>query len=174
MPNLPGVLIAALSVVIAVGALVLALRRLSRRGGLGEVDTAPEDPGAPLAEAEGLYLATTVAGAPLERARIPELLFRSRAVLRVHERGVRLQRRDGVEAWIPAERITGAGVGTYTIDRAVEAGGLTVLGWMIGGTAVESSIRLDGHAEAVIEAVERIRVAPASAFPESPGTEERS
>lgn len=162
MPNLPGVVIAIASVPVIVVVLVLAIRALGRRDGLGALPTPPDEPGPVLAEAEGLYLATTSAARPLERARIPELVFRDRAVLTVHERGIRVRRRDGIDFWIAAERVVGAGRASFTIDRAVEPGGLTVVGWRIGDTAVESSFRFDDDAAALIEAAESIRPSPST------------
>ncbi|MBI5161801.1 MAG: hypothetical protein HY996_10380 [Micrococcales bacterium] len=162
MPNLPGVVIAIASVPVILVVLLLAIRALGRRGGPGSLPAPPAEPGPVLAEAEGLYLATSPRDRPLERARIPELLYRDRAALTVHPGGVRVQRRDGVTFWVPAEHIVGAGRATFTIDRGVEPGGLTVLGWRAGDSAVESSFRLDHDATALIEAIESIRPSPST------------
>lgn len=157
MPNLPGVLIACASVVVVVVLMVLAVRRLSRRGSSAAGPPPPADVGPLLVSAEGLYLATTRADRPLERAEVRGWLFRDRATIAVHATGVRIDRRDGGVLWIPADHLTGAGHATWTIDRGVEPGGLTVLGWTLDDDEVQSSFRLDGPADALIAAAESLR-----------------
>jgi hypothetical protein len=109
----------------------------------------------------GLHLATTFAGRPLERVVAAGLGFRFRARLVVTDRGLRIERGDGDPLFLPAERLAGAGTATWTLDRAVEPGGLTVLGFTLdspdGPVAVESSFRIDPEPRArLISAVQAV------------------
>ncbi|MCU1473717.1 hypothetical protein [Amnibacterium sp.] len=122
-----------------------------RRRGSGQrnlaLPTVPVDPGAERIAVDGLYLATTFAGRPLERVAAHGLGFRARARVAVTDAGVRIDR-DGAEPLLlPAASVTGAGTATWTLDRGVEPGGLTVLAWELDGDGgpvpVESSFRID-------------------------------
>ena len=83
------------------------------------------------AEADGLYLATTFAGRPLDRVSAHGLGFRARAHVTVTAAGVRIDRDGAAPIDLPAAGVTGAGTATWTIDRTVEPGGLTVLAWSL-------------------------------------------
>ncbi|PDQ34213.1 MAG: hypothetical protein B5766_12235 [Candidatus Lumbricidophila eiseniae] len=80
-------------------------------------------------EAEVLYVATTLAGKPLERLAITGLAFRAAAQLIVTEQGVLLRVTGASATWIPAERIVGISRASVAIDRAVEPDGLLGLEW---------------------------------------------
>ncbi|MGN6743005.1 MAG: PH-like domain-containing protein [Amnibacterium sp.] len=135
-----------------------------RQAGLA-VPQAPGAEGRVLTEADGLYLATTFAGRPLERVSAAGLGFRARAHLTVTDTGVRIDR-DGSDALtVPAASIRGAGTATWTLDRAVEPGGLAVLAWFLDSAAgpvpVESSFRLEPRPrDAFVAAVAALVPAP--------------
>jgi hypothetical protein len=123
-------------------------RRRKRRQGAITQGVAPTEFGTPALSVDGLYLATTFAGRPLDRVVAGDLGFRARATVTVTDLGVLLDRDGAQPIFVPKQEVAGAGVATWTIDRAVERNGLTVLGWAMhdGGAAsvpVESSFRID-------------------------------
>lgn len=136
--------------VLALAGMVLSWRLRARRQRRYVLPAAPVDAGTVLAEADGLYLATTFAGRPLDRVVAAGLGFRARCRVAVTDRGL-LVDRDGSTPLLLAA--TGAGTATWTIDRAVERDGLLVVGWHLptadGGTQdVESSFRFDTAGQA--------------------------
>lgn len=146
-------MVSPVAVAITIAVLVLVLvamavgwrRRGSAQRGLVLAD-APADVGTVVAQASGLYLATTFAGRPLERVVAGGLGFRARCRIAVTDRGVLVDRDGAAPLFLAAEGLR-AGTATWTIDRTVEPDGLLVLGWDLpdgsGGTeAVESSFRL--------------------------------
>lgn len=154
------VAVVAAVLVSALAGMVLGWRR---RGGAQRrlvPPAAPADAGPVRAEADGLYLSTTFAGRPLERVVAGGLGYRARAHLAVVDAGVLLERDGAGPLLLPVEK---AGTATWTIDRAVEPGGLLVLGWSLpsadgGAEAVESSIRLEAADQAgLLAALESVR-----------------
>ena len=131
----------------ALAGMGLSWRRRGREQGGLALPAAPRDPGAERAAVDGLYLATTFAGRPLERVAAHGLGFRARARVAVLDGGVRIERDGAAPLLLPAASVTGAGTGTWTLDRGVEPGGLTVLAWRLEDrgepVAVESSFRID-------------------------------
>ena len=121
--------------------------------------TLPERTGEPRVVADGLYLATTFAGRPLDRVVVGGLGFRAEARITVTDAGVLVTRAGEPDLYLGADRLLGAGSGTWTLDRAVEPGGLTVLGWRIGdgdaAAEVESSFRIGAAARPRLEAAVR-------------------
>lgn len=138
--------------------------RRGRQAGLALPPASAGD-GAVAAEAEGLYLATTFAGRPLDRVAVHGLGFRARARIAVTDRAVHVDRDGAAPLVLPAASVTGAGTATWTIDRSVEPGGLTVLAWRLesaaGPVPVESSFRLEpGPRDRVLAAVEALIATP--------------
>lgn len=114
--------------------------------------------GSPRLAVRGQYLGTTFAGRPLERVVAGGLAHRARAEITVTDSGVEVARDGAPPLALPAAALTGAGSATWTIDRAVEPGGLTVLGWSLRRDGepvpVESAFRLDGgDRDALVDAV---------------------
>ena len=126
--------------------------------------------GEPLLTVRGLLLATTFAGRPLERVVAAGLGHRVQATVAVTADGVRIHR-DGTEPLaLPAAALTGAGTATWTIDRSVEPGGLTVLGWNLvhdgEPVPVESAFRLTtDDRDALVAAVRALVPGAAHAEP---------
>ncbi len=153
---------------ITVGIVVAALVGMAvswRRRAAGQQDIelpdAPADRGAPVAQASGLYLATTFAGRPLDRVVARGLGYRAGATVTATTTGVAVELDGGTSFFIAAADVVGAGVATWTIDRTVERNGLTVVGWTArrNGAAigVESSFRIDIDPRAdLIAAVQRL------------------
>ena len=156
-------------VAVAIVAAVVVLALLGMLAGWrrrGRIQASLELPGGVVAGGarvvvRGQYLATTFAGHPLERVVAGGLAHRSRAELTVTDDGIRLARDGAPPLAIPAAVLTGAGTATWTIDRAVEPGGLTVVGWSLrrdgDEVPVESAFRLDGaDRDALVDAVQAL------------------
>ena len=153
------------SVVIVLALLVIALLGMAwswRRRGRAQValtiPAVPEDLGATRLATEGLLVATTFAGRPLDRVHADGLGFRARATLTVTDRGVLVDRAGGAPFLVPATG--GAGTASWALDKGVERDGLTVLGWSLteaSGTEipVESSFRLPPESQAALLAALR-------------------
>jgi hypothetical protein len=161
-PVAVGITIALL--VAALIGMTLSWRRRGRRQRGLTLPAMPQAVGAPVASAAGLYLATTFAGKPLERVVAGGLGFRARASVTATETGVLVERRGSADLFVPADRLLGSGSATWTIDRAVEPEGLTVLAWRLGdgdeAVDVESSFRLDGPGRPELERALTALVAP--------------
>jgi hypothetical protein len=156
----------AVSTSIVVAVIVLALAgmavgwraRRRRQSHLPRPLAVPAELGAVLASADVFYVATTVAGQPLERIAVGGLGFRARATVTVAERGIVLGIAGEPEAFLPAESLRGVERATWTIDRVVETGGLILIAWTLGTTEVDSYLRVAEPADPtpIIEAIERL------------------
>ncbi len=93
--------------------------------------------------AAGKYVATTVAGDPVDRIAVHGLGFRGTATVVVAEDGLVVQLKGRDEFWIPASDLLDIRRATWTIDRVVEPDGLTLIEWMLGTQSVDSYFRLD-------------------------------
>ena len=132
----------------------------------------PETLSAPGYLTEAIAHATTLAGQPLERVSAHGLGFRSRIQLGVHDEGVVLAIPGDEPILVPAADIIGVGRGTWTIDKAVEPDGLTVLSWRLGDTEVDTWLRLPARDDReVIDAV-RARIPNASSTPDERSTDD--
>ncbi|WP_403024918.1 hypothetical protein [Salinibacterium sp. GXW1014] len=94
------------------------------------------------------YVATTVAGEPLERIAVGGLGFRARASIATNGAGVALTIPGQAPVWIPAGEIVGIDRATWAIDRVVEPDGLVLLAWRLvadsgESTPVDSYLRFD-------------------------------
>jgi hypothetical protein len=126
--------------------------------------------GEPLLTVRGLLLATTFAGRPLDRVVAAGLGHRTPASVAVHSDGVRIDRDGADPLELPAAALTGAGTATWTVDRSVEPGGLTVLGWTLEQDGepvpVESAFRLaTADQDALVAAVRALLRGAAHAEP---------
>jgi hypothetical protein len=113
--------------------------RKKRQSGYAQLERMPDDLGTTLGEFEGLYLATTPAGEPLNRIAVRGLGFRARTTLIVTTVGVVFIG----DRFIPATSITGVSRASWTIDRGVEPDGLNVISWTLGEAHIDSYFRLD-------------------------------
>lgn len=152
-----------LSITVAVALVALPIAGMlwswrGRRRAQGGLHLPAGGPGGPeRAAASGTYLATTFAGRPLDRVVACGLGFRAAARLAVEEGGLAVERAGSAPLLIPAERITGAGSGTWALDRSVEKGGLLVVAWSLDDreghrVPVESAFRLDAAGQAALTA----------------------
>ncbi|WP_029144245.1 hypothetical protein [Microbacterium luticocti] len=151
----------ALLVMVAVAAVLLALmawawRRRTRRDAqpLSTVTALPD--GAHVtARFDGLYVATTRQGEPLERVAAPGLGFRSKAQITVADAGIALDIPGQDRIVLPAERIDEVAQATLAIDRVVEKDGLVRVTWRTDpGFAVDTYLRpQDASAKALAERI---------------------
>jgi len=115
--------------------------RVRRQAELGTLAAPPADLGAIAFTEDLLYVATTRAGAPLDRIVVAGLGYRARAVISVAAVGILLEIAGEEPALIPKSDLRGAGRATWTIDRAVNTDGLVFVRWVLGGTEVDSYLR---------------------------------
>ncbi|GAA3866679.1 hypothetical protein GCM10022381_07850 [Leifsonia kafniensis] len=129
-------------VIVLLGVLLLMLRSWRRRtrrdAGLAAGYPAPAE-SAPLESAGVLYVATTPRDAPLERLAIPGLAFRARATLTVTDAGAIVAPNGENSVFIPVSAIERVTEATWAIDRAVETGGLLLIGWMLNTAPAAST-----------------------------------
>lgn len=151
---IPGALVTAFAVLVLL-AMVWAWRGRRRRQAAYAAPAEGPDAaarGQSRAQAPVLYVATTTAGAPLDRLTIPGLAFRGRGVVTVHDAGVSIAIPGEPETFIARERLRSIGTSTWTIDRVVEPGGLVRIDWTYDSTTgpadVESYIRATGLGDA--------------------------
>lgn len=170
-------------VVIGFLVLLLALMYLGWRARRGRQHGVPaprrlsSESGDPLLSCDLFYVATTIAGAPLDRIAVHGLGFRARASVSVFRDGVALDIPGQQPIFIPVAEIRGADRATWTIDRVVETDGLVLIAWDLvddaSGTrvAVDSYLRPDAPADSrdLIAAVTHLRE-PNSSTPSLGGT----
>ncbi|GAA3745597.1 transporter [Leifsonia bigeumensis] len=149
---LPSIIVGFVIVAALIGMFFGWRARQRRQAGIPAPEAVPADVGAIRTAVSGLYVATTRAGEPLERIAVRGLGYRSRMVATVADRGVTLELTGARPAFIPATALRSAGRATWAIDKAVEPGGLVVLGWRLGDLDVDSYFRIDGEAQAFIDA----------------------
>jgi hypothetical protein len=136
------------ALVLAFLALVLLLMvlgwraRRRRQSAIGAPQHPPVDLGDALGVFSGLYVATTLAGQPLDRVAVRGLGFRAKTDLGVSTAGVVVPIAGQADTFIPAADIDSVGRATWTIDRVVEPDGLVLVAWRLGGTAVDSYFRV--------------------------------
>lgn len=157
-------------------AMVVSWRRRSGRQRDSVVPDARDDGGLAGLATEGLYLATTFAGRPLDRVVAGGLGFRARATITVTAEGVRIERDGADPLFLAEQRLVGAGVATWTIDRAVEKNGLTVIAWRLdradgGADEVESAFRIELEPRADLIAAVRSLVQATNARTEEHGAD---
>ncbi len=153
-----------MAIVLVILAILLALialgwrRRARRQSSIARPDDVPNDIGEQIGAFSGQYVATTIAGKPLERIAVHGLGFRGNAHVIVSTLGA-LVRIDGTtDKWISAANMRDRRTATWTIDRVVETDGLELLEWDLGGTLVDSYFRFDrdsGFDKAIDSLLER-------------------
>lgn len=109
----------------------------------------------PRAAADVHYVATTDAENEYDRVVVHGLGLRTRARILVGEQGVVLELPSG-GVFTPSSALTGVARATWTIDRAVEPGGLLRYSWRLGDREVATNIRVIGDDEEVLQALQQI------------------
>lgn len=141
---LPVTIIAILTVLALLGMYLGWRSRQRRQAALPHPHSAPAELGREIVRRDCLYVATTLAGQPLERIAVSGLGFPGQAAVLVSEAGVALSIAGESDAFIPAADLLGVGRASWTIDRAVESGGLVVVNWRLGGaggTEIDTYLR---------------------------------
>ncbi len=131
------VLIGVALVLIAVG----WRNRLRRQSDVEPLPEVPAELGAPLAAADGQYVASTTAGDWLDRIAVHNLGIRTNAKLTVHPEGVLFERAGAGPVFIPAGRLTGVRQESGMAGKFVEKDGLLVLSWMLGSHELDTGYR---------------------------------
>jgi hypothetical protein len=155
----PALVIAAIVLLVFAGLALGWRARRRRQAALPALDAPPATLGTALAVDDGFYVATTRADAPTDRIAVRGLGFRARAGVAVHPEGVLLSIAGQPDAFIPTPAIVGVGRATWTIDRVVGTDGLVFIRWTLGGTEVDTNLRV-AEPEALVAALQTI--APAS------------
>ncbi len=142
---------ALMAMVLAILLILLALMfigwrsRQRRQRALGRPAQVPADPGAELFSAPAFYVATTIAGEPLNRVVVGGLGYRSRAQVNATDLGVILSLPGQEPLFIPAQETVALERATWTIDRVVEQDGMVRLRWRLPSddahTEVDSYLR---------------------------------
>ncbi len=115
--------------------------RLRRQSDVDPLPEVPADLGAPLAAADGQYVASTTAGDWLDRIAVQNLGLRTNAELSVHPEGVLFERAGAGPVFIPAGRLTGVRQESGMAGKFVEKDGLLVLSWMLGSRELDTGFR---------------------------------
>lgn len=140
-------------ILLAVAGMIAGWRARVRKGSdLTAPDSVPADTGEILAVDSGLYVATTVANAPLERVAARGLGFRSRATVTVTGAGMIVELKGRAPFFVDRASLLGVDRATWVIDKAVEPGGLVVVTWRLGSADLDSYFRLDSGSESLLNA----------------------
>lgn len=98
---------------------------------------------------EGSYVATTVAGEPLNRIMAHGLAHRGKASIEISNEGVSLLRQGERSFGIAKADIHSVSLERGTIDRAVENEGLVAIVWQSGPSQLETSLRIVDRTERI-------------------------
>jgi hypothetical protein len=115
--------------------------RLRRQSDVEPLPEVPAELGAPLAAADGQYVASTTAGDWLDRIAVHNLGIRTNAKLGVHPEGVLFERAGAGPVFIPTGRLTGVRLESGMAGKFVEKDGLLVLSWMLGSHELDTGYR---------------------------------
>ncbi|WP_406280033.1 hypothetical protein [Embleya sp. NBC_00896] len=134
-------------------------KRAKRQGALPALPIAPEGGGEPLLpRLVGRYFGSTTAGRWLDRVVAHGLGTRSPVELTLRADGLVVERPAATDFFVPAAAITGARHEKGIAGKVLPEGGLLVITWRHGDTALDSGFRGDHPADhdAWIEAVTRL------------------
>lgn len=143
----PGVIVIAFLVLLLVLMYAGWRRRRRRQSDIPRPLPVPAAAGADRLSLDLFYVASTVAGSPLDRIAVAGLGFRARAGLMVRDSGIELRLAGEPDAFVPAGDIRAVGRATWTIDRVVETDGLVLLAWTLGETDIDSYFRVTEPAD---------------------------
>ena len=115
--------------------------RLRRQSDVEPLPAVPAGLGAPLAAADGQYVASTTAGDWLDRIAVHQLGLRTNAQLSVHPQGVLFERAGAGPVFIPAASLTGVRQESGMAGKFVEKDGLLVLSWTLGAKELDTGFR---------------------------------
>lgn len=125
--------------------------RRRRQASLPATRPVPATVGDEFFRANVFYVATTLAGEPLNRVAVNGLGFRARAEIIVASEGIVLAIPGQPQTWLPANDLRGVDRATWTIDRVVERDGLVLVAWDLVDddtrVSVDSYLRFASAAE---------------------------
>lgn len=101
----------------------------------------PADPGAPLLEQAGLYVATTYAGHWQERIVTRGAGLRGRATFRLYDDGIDVDREGRPGFWIPREAVSGIATGKGMAGKVMGTDSLLIVTWRVGES--DGAVELD-------------------------------
>jgi len=160
---------------LALVAVVLAMigigwrNRLRRQADVDPLPAVPAEPGVPLNEAEGQYVASTTAGDWLDRIAVNSLGIRTNAMLSVYSHGVLFNRSGAPALYIPAGSLTAVRQESGMAGKFVEKDGLVVLTWSLGTHELDTGFRTRRAAdnEALHDSLQQLIAAAPQADPQS-------
>lgn len=161
-------------IVLALAGMILGWRaRKKRQSFLPRPLAVPDDVGAELFSQKALYVATTIARDPLNRVTVKGLGFRAKGAVIVTQGGVILSLDGSDDVFIPKSDLRDVERATWTIDRVVESGGLVLVAWNLGETAVDSYLRVSEPADpdALIDALATLIVVPTAPTTDQEGAQ---
>jgi hypothetical protein len=104
----------------------------------------PADTGTAIAAFDVFYVATTIENDPLNRVVVGGLGFRGKASVEIATEGITLTITGEPPVFIAKAALRAVGRSTWTIDKAVEDGGLVRLDWTLGAGAEADADHQDG------------------------------
>jgi hypothetical protein len=108
----------------------------------------PAIPDGPLGEEllpalAGVYVGTATAGDWQDRIVVGGLGFRATAEFRLYETGLLIDRRGGVQTWIPADAFVDARADKALAGKVMGIDGLLVVRWRLDSHELDSGLRAD-------------------------------
>ena len=139
----PGLLMLALALALMGLVLVGWRGRLRRQSGIAAPAPVPDAAalGAERLRCRGQYVVTTGAGDWLDRIAVHRLGVRTTADAVVYDAGLVLERAGAPDVFIAAGDVDGVRLEAGMAGKFVEEGGLVVVAWRLGGTAVDTGFR---------------------------------
>jgi hypothetical protein len=95
----------------------------------------------------GLFVGTTFAGRWLDRVAAHGLCDRAAAELSIATDGVHVDREGAPELFVPFEAVEAAEPGDALAGKVMGSGGLLLLTWWLGDSAVTSGFRATDHSQ---------------------------
>ncbi len=114
---------------------------------LPELAQVPADPGEPRLTMAGRYHGSTKAGQWLERIVAHGLGVRSRADVTLTDAGLTVRRPGARDFHVPTSALRGARLDKGIAGKVLTEGGLLVITWQLGDSAIDSGFRSDHAAE---------------------------
>ena len=141
----------ALLVILCVLLLALALlgmrrgwrSRLAQQADLPALPAVPDDLGAVLLTASGLYVGTTFAASWQDRVAHGGLGARADTTASLHPSGLLLERQGSESVFIPAATFIEARLAPGLAGKVMGEGGLLVLRWRLGAAELDTGFRAD-------------------------------
>lgn len=115
--------------------------RLKRQAGIVAPVQAPAALGTERYRCSGQYVVTTTAGDWLDRIAVHGLGIRTGADAVVTDAGLEFERTGAEAVFVPREDLDGVRLESGMAGKFVEKDGLVVVGWNLGGTAVDTGFR---------------------------------